>query len=83
MFPLTISTEPMPLSPLAIIMGNIQIIGSGGAPKPSMRAMLEFVAKHSIKPRIQRFPLTKAGIIDAQQKLRDGNMRYRGVLVAQ
>lgn len=47
-----------------------------------MRAMLDFAARHAIKPQIEKFPMTLAGVKDAMQKLRDGKMRYRGVLVA-
>jgi len=42
--------------------------------------MLEFAAKHDIKPTIEKFPMTKQGVVDAMQKLRDGKVRYRGVL---
>ncbi|KAJ9145040.1 NADP-dependent alcohol dehydrogenase [Pleurostoma richardsiae] len=81
-FPLTISTENLPLSPLALISRNLTVIGSGVAPTASLRAMLAFSAKHGVKPRIQKFPMTQAGVTEAMQKLRDGKMRYRGVLVA-
>jgi D-arabinose 1-dehydrogenase-like Zn-dependent alcohol dehydrogenase len=45
--------------------------------------MLAFAAKNGIKPQIEKFPMTQAGITEAMQKLRDGGMRYRGVLIAQ
>lgn len=73
----------MALSPLSLIMGGISVVGSGIAPVASIQAMLAFAAKHSIKPQIEKFPMTQDGISKAMQKLRDGNMRYRGVLVAQ
>ncbi len=44
--------------------------------------MLEFAAKHDIKPQIEKFPLSQAGVVAAMQNLRDGKIRYRGVLVA-
>jgi len=44
--------------------------------------MLAFAAKHGIKPQIERFPMTHDGVTEAMQKLREGKMRYRGVLVA-
>jgi D-arabinose 1-dehydrogenase-like Zn-dependent alcohol dehydrogenase len=81
-FPLTISMENMPLSPLTLLMYGITVIGSGVAPTASVQSMLEFAAKHGIKPQIEKFPLTQKGVVTAMQKLRDGNMRYRGVLVA-
>lgn len=81
MFPLTISTEALPLSPLALISGSISVIGASVAHTASTRIMLEFAAKHGVKPQIEKFPMTQAGVTDAMQKLRDGKMRYRGVLV--
>jgi D-arabinose 1-dehydrogenase-like Zn-dependent alcohol dehydrogenase len=62
------------------VLYGYQLIGSGGAHPASLKAMLEFAAKHDIKPTIEKFPLTKQGVIDAMQKLRDGKVRYRGVL---
>lgn len=43
--------------------------------------MLEFAALHQIKPMINKFPLTQEGITNAMQTLKDGKMRYRGVLI--
>jgi D-arabinose 1-dehydrogenase-like Zn-dependent alcohol dehydrogenase len=80
-FPLTISPETLPFSPLTLIMGGLRVFGSGLAPVASARAMLEFAAKHGVKPQIEKFPMTQAGVTEAMQKLRDGKMRYRGVLV--
>jgi D-arabinose 1-dehydrogenase-like Zn-dependent alcohol dehydrogenase len=44
--------------------------------------MLEFAAKHGIKPILEEFPFTVEGISMAIKKLNEGNMRYRGVLKA-
>ena len=44
--------------------------------------MLQFAALHNIKPQIEKFELSEAGIVEALDKLRSGKMRYRGVLVA-
>ncbi|KAF7546263.1 hypothetical protein G7Z17_g8569 [Cylindrodendrum hubeiense] len=81
-FPLTISPESLQLSPLALIMSGIVVIGSGLAPVASINNMLAFAAKNDIRPHIEKFPMTQAGVVEAMQKLRDGKMRYRGVLVA-
>ena len=65
-----------------MLMSSIRVTGSGLAPIASHRAMLAFAAKHGIKPQIEKFPMTQIGVTEAMQKLRDGKMRYRGVLVA-
>jgi D-arabinose 1-dehydrogenase-like Zn-dependent alcohol dehydrogenase len=44
--------------------------------------MLDFAARHQVKPIIERFPMTKDGVEVGVAKLREGKMRYRGVLVA-
>lgn len=82
MFPLTISMEAMQIPALALIAGSISICGSAVASTGSIRAMLAFAAKNGTKPQIEKFALTQAGVTEAMQKLRDGEMRYRGVLVA-
>jgi D-arabinose 1-dehydrogenase-like Zn-dependent alcohol dehydrogenase len=81
-FPLTISTEALQIEPLTMNLFNFQVIGSGLSPISGFRDMLAFSAKHGIRPQIEKFPMTQAGVIEAMQKLRNGNMRYRGVLVA-
>lgn len=45
--------------------------------------MLAFAALHNIKPIIMKFPLNENGIEEAMGTLRDGKMRYRGVLIPQ
>jgi D-arabinose 1-dehydrogenase-like Zn-dependent alcohol dehydrogenase len=45
--------------------------------------MLEFADFHGIKPVIETFPMTGQGIEEALQKLDEGKIRYRGVLVAE
>jgi D-arabinose 1-dehydrogenase-like Zn-dependent alcohol dehydrogenase len=42
--------------------------------------MLEFAARHGIRPIIEEFPMTLQGIDEAMGKLAAGKMRYRGVL---
>jgi D-arabinose 1-dehydrogenase-like Zn-dependent alcohol dehydrogenase len=74
--------ESLNFSPLSLIAGGLTVIGYGLAPTASVRAMLAFAAKHGIKPQIEKFPMTQDGVTEAMQKLRDGKMRYRGVLVA-
>ncbi|KAH6618393.1 NADP-dependent alcohol dehydrogenase [Chaetomium sp. MPI-SDFR-AT-0129] len=81
-FPLTISMEHLKVSPLDLVIYGLKIVGSATAPTASTRAMLRFAGKQGIKPIIEKFPLTQAGVVNAMTKLREGKMRYRGVLVA-
>lgn len=45
--------------------------------------MLEFAARHKIKPTIETFPLSEEGLNKAIEKLKAGSVRYRAVLVAE
>ncbi|KAK0610803.1 NADP-dependent alcohol dehydrogenase [Immersiella caudata] len=80
-FPMTISAENLKMSPLDLVLGNLRVIGTAIGPAASIRAMLRFAEKQGIKPIVETFPMTKAGVEEAMQKLREGRMRYRGVLV--
>jgi D-arabinose 1-dehydrogenase-like Zn-dependent alcohol dehydrogenase len=81
-FALTVSTETLPLSPVALLTGSLRVVGSNVAQVASLRAMLAFVSHHGVRPQVETFPLTRAGAAEAMQRLR-GKMRYRGVLLAE
>lgn len=55
--------------------------GSVVASRYVHRRALEFAALHKIQPIIEKFPLTAEGLEQAMDKLADGSMRYRGVLI--
>ncbi|KPI37733.1 NADP-dependent alcohol dehydrogenase C 2 [Cyphellophora attinorum] len=80
-FPLTISMEPLQVPMMPLISTGLKIIGSAGARFWSLRTMLEFSAKHGVKPQIEKFDFTDEGVNGAIEKLKDGKMRYRGVVV--
>ena len=80
-YPLTSAQKPAPISLSSLNSRGIRIQGSMVAPRHSIKSLLQFAAAKSIHPQVMTFPLTKEGIEQALQELRDGNMRYRGVLV--
>ena len=82
-FPLTVSFDNFSIPHLPIIQSGITIQGSIVAARAVHRRMLEFAAQHEIKPIIMEFPMTEEGITKALDTLRDGKMRYRGVLIPQ
>ncbi|KAK2855597.1 hypothetical protein FQN49_005035 [Arthroderma sp. PD_2] len=63
-----------------LIDSGLRVFGSLGAPRSVMLRMLDFAARHRVKPIVQKFPLTAEGINTAMRKLDEGNVRYRGVL---
>ena len=83
-FPLTVSFEDYSYS---IARTRYQRSSNSGslqdAPRSEFKKMFRFVVQHDIKPTIMTWPLNKKGIEDAMTTLREGRMRYRGVLVAE
>ena len=63
-----------------ILMNAIRIQGSLPAAPCVQREMLNFSALHKIKPIIETFSFDEDGINEAMEKLRQGKMRYRGVI---
>ncbi|KAJ7058570.1 chaperonin 10-like protein [Mycena amicta] len=73
-------TFTMPVFPLVVFGLNVQ--GSAIAGRKNTQKALDFAARHRVKAVIERFPMSKAGVELGMQKLREGKVRYRGVLVA-
>lgn len=82
-FPLTISGADFSIPHLPFILAGITIQGTIVSARSVHRHMLEFSAQHKIKPIIMEFPMTQEGITKAMDTLREGKMRYRGVLIPQ
>lgn len=45
--------------------------------------MLQFAARHQIRPLIQKFEFSEKGLGEAIKHMKNGTIRYRGVLVAE
>ncbi|KAJ7497661.1 chaperonin 10-like protein [Mycena latifolia] len=82
-YPLTVSSGDLTMPFKPIVGLGLTIQGSSIASRAVQRRMLDFATRNRIKPIIERFPLTKSGIEQGMARLREGKMRYRGVLVAQ
>ncbi|KAJ7849408.1 putative NADP-dependent alcohol dehydrogenase C 2 [Mycena olivaceomarginata] len=65
----------LPFAPM--FFGGLTVQASLVAPRSVQRNMLDFAARHEIKPIIERFPLTKAGVEEGMEKLRAGKMRVQ------
>jgi D-arabinose 1-dehydrogenase-like Zn-dependent alcohol dehydrogenase len=78
---LTVDMDEMKFPYLPLVMKALRIQGSLPAARGSQRGMLQFAARHCIKPIVMTFPLSQNGIEEAMEILRQGKMRYRGVLV--
>ncbi|KAE8154363.1 chaperonin 10-like protein [Aspergillus avenaceus] len=80
-YPLTVAHVPSPVPMLAMVHKGVRIQASLVASRQSIRTLLDFAAKKHVVPTINTFPMTVEGIEEAMQTLREGKMRYRGVLV--
>ncbi|CAG8971914.1 hypothetical protein HYALB_00007830 [Hymenoscyphus albidus] len=80
-FPLTIGPGNIALPAMPVLLNGVTIQGSAAASRKVHLHMLAFAAQHGVKPMIQRFSMNKEGIEDAFIALKEGKMRYRGVLV--
>lgn len=81
-FPLTISLGELKIPYMPLLGGQLRIQGSIVAARQVQREMLAFAARHSIVPIIEKFDMDVNGITAAMQRLDEGKMRYRGVIVA-
>jgi uncharacterized zinc-type alcohol dehydrogenase-like protein len=69
----------MRISAFSLIDGQKGLAGSAVGSIAETRAMLEFSARHNIKPMIERFSMKQVN--EALDRLRHNRVRYRTVLV--
>ena len=72
--------EPMTISAIDLIFGQKQVTGSLNGGPAATAAMLDFAARHQIKPQVEHFPMSKVN--DALAHMAAGKARYRVVLDA-
>ncbi|KAF5621074.1 ADH7-NADP(H)-dependent alcohol dehydrogenase [Fusarium tjaetaba] len=77
----TVDSSDLRCSYGKLLMNAIRIQGSLPAAPNVQREMLSFSVLHGMQLVIEAFPFTEGGINEAMEKLRQGEMRYRGVLV--
>lgn len=77
---MTVDPEDLRLPYMDLVMNAISITGSLPAPPRMQREMLQFAALHTVHPAIECFPFSEKGVNAAMDRLRQGKMRYRGVL---
>jgi len=80
-FPLTIGPGNISFPAMPFLLKGITVQGSVVASRITIERMLAFAARHEIKPQVQRFPMDREGIGQAFVVLKEGRMRFRGVLI--
>ncbi|KAF7318925.1 hypothetical protein HMN09_00228300 [Mycena chlorophos] len=81
-YPLTVSFGDIIVPATPLMINGARIQGSPVASRSATRKMLEFAERHKVYPMIEKFKLDKNGVEAGMQKLREGHVRYRAVLVA-
>lgn len=72
--------EPVELTVFSLLMGQRKVSGSPVGSPAMIASMLEFAARHDIRPVVEEFPLSKVN--EAMARLESGKARYRVVLKA-
>lgn len=80
-FPLSIESGDLVVPYMPLLLSGLRIQGSIVANRATHNRMLEFAARHQIKPLVNKYPMSVQGLEDAMKALNEGKMRYRGVLV--
>ncbi|KAL8826885.1 MAG: hypothetical protein Q9191_003520 [Dirinaria sp. TL-2023a] len=80
-FPLTIGPGSVILPAMPLLLNGITIQGSVVASRNVSERMLAFAARRGVKPQVHKLVMDREGIEEAFALLKDGKMRYRGVLV--
>lgn len=81
--PLSVDEGNFAIPYMSLLLSGLTVQGSVVASRYIHQRMLEFAALHKIAPIIEKFPMTEESINEAMDKLNSGNVRYRGVFVAQ
>jgi len=77
-----IQTEELRIPYMPFLLPGHRIISSTEASTRNHADMIEFAARHGIKPWVHSFEMTEEGLSEAFSLLENGRMRFRGVVVA-
>jgi len=66
------------IHPLSLLLGERTVVGGLVGPPTQTRQMLDFAARHGIRPAVEIFPAAR--LDEALEHVRHGRARYRAVL---
>jgi alcohol/geraniol dehydrogenase (NADP+) len=73
-----VTLDAIPVQAMQLINGQKSLVGNATGSPQAMRQMLEFCARHQIKPQVEYFPMQEINAAFAH--LEKGDARYRVVL---
>ncbi|KAF5372136.1 hypothetical protein D9758_005073 [Tetrapyrgos nigripes] len=79
--PLSVADGDLTVPYTQHVLTGMALQGSFISPKLEQQRMLEFSARNGVHVMAEKFPMTLKGINEALEKLKNGKMRYRGVLI--
>ena len=72
------ATDTMQFNINALVINEIEIIGTCVGPRQPIKNMLDFCSKHDVYPIVEEFPFEK--MPEAFEKLEHGSPRFRCVV---
>lgn len=81
--PLSVDAGNFTFPYMPLLAGGLTVRGSVVASRFVQIRMLNFAALHKIEPIIEKFPMNEKSITEAMDKLAAGDIRYRGVFIAE
>jgi len=72
------TTEPLDIAVFPLLLGQRSVSSSPVGSPANLARMLEFAARHDIRPVIETYPMDQVN--EAMERLRSGKARYRIVL---
>merc|ERR1712130_483929 len=82
-YPLSVAGGEFTIPYMPALFNGIRVQFSVVASRYIHQRMLDFAALHNIKPIVEKFPMNEKGIKEAMDKLENGGMRHRAVLLPQ
>lgn len=72
--------EKLTVTPMTMLMNDYVISGSASGSPHEVEYMLEFAAKHDIKPWVETIDISEPNVAKSWQRMLDGDVKYRFVL---
>ena len=73
-----LTTEPLPVNPLALLFMEQRVIGSAIGSRSDMQEVLQLAVQHNIRPITEIYPLEEVNSVHA--RLSANQVRFRAIL---
>lgn len=73
--------ENLELPPMALLMNNLSVQGSGIGPVDEIQYMLDFAAEHNIKPWVETVDISEENLGKTWKRAEEGDVKFRFTMV--